>query len=299
VSRKKSKRRQRHKQRSARRPLVDPRLVSAQVTHQDGTPVEGNQFIVALSPLRLESGAVLLHQAPLSPAFYLLTAKELRDRGERERQSALRRVVPELSEFGDLYLPDHHAPILLDGLGRLASAVVLAAAAIEAFANELIDRLDSTAVVVVERRKEEVEIAQPDMVRRLSTEEKLHLVAPLATGKPSIKGRAIWGRFKQLSKLRDEVVHLKERGRTPDPDEPGVFGQILLGGAASCVEEAAAVIDACEPGGSHRRHVPNSAFLRSRPSACHVRSDGAYPGAYPDVRKRRLAGVFESVCASS
>jgi hypothetical protein len=60
------------------------------------------------------------------------------------------------------------------------------------------------------------------MERRLRLEEKLDLAVPLATGRPSIKGRSeIWTRFKRLSDLRNEVVHLKERGRTNDPGLPG------------------------------------------------------------------------------
>jgi hypothetical protein len=222
--------------------------MNVHVTHQNGVPVTQETIFVGLTPLRLPDGNVLLHQTPLSAAFYLVTANELRNRGERERQVALRRAGPETSDFGDLHVPDRHAGKLMDGLWRLCSAVVLSAAAVEAYANEAIDRLDESATIIVERREGKLEIAMSDMERRLRLEEKLDLAVPLATGRPSIKGRSeIWTRFRRLSDLRNEVVHLKERGRTNDPDMPGIFGRLVLGEGATCIEDAAAVIDACEP----------------------------------------------------
>jgi hypothetical protein len=54
-------------------------------------------------------------------------------------------------------------------------------------------------------------------------------------------------KFRKLTKLRDEVVHTKGARRPEDPDNPGVFGRLLLGEGSRCVEDAAEVIIACEP----------------------------------------------------
>jgi hypothetical protein len=50
-----------------------------------------------------------------------------------------------------------------------------------------------------------------------------------------------------MNELRGEVVHVKARGRTDDPDVASVLGRLLLGEGSSCIEDAAAVIVAYEP----------------------------------------------------
>jgi hypothetical protein len=54
--------------------------------------------------------------------------------------------------------------------------------------------------------------------------------------------------FRRLTELRGEVVHVKANRRTTDLDSTSVFGRLLRGDATRCVEDAASVIDACEPG---------------------------------------------------
>jgi hypothetical protein len=63
-----------------------------------------------------------------------------------------------------------------------------------------------------------------------------------APGRPraGLPGREPWPRFKRLSELRGEVVHVKARGRTDEPDVPSILGRLLLGEGSTCVEDATA-----------------------------------------------------------
>jgi hypothetical protein len=212
----------------------------------DGISVPEPMFIFPVDRFRLEDGRVAAFHAPLMPAFYLFTAKELRDVGEKERKQVLGSLVPEpRPDYADVNVSDDS--LVMDAVGKLGSAVILAAGAIEAYANEAVERLPDDATVTIERRGVRREIPRADMVRRLALDEKLDLIVPLVSSRPSIKGRDPWPRFRRLNELRGEVVHVKSRGRTDDPDVPSVLGRLLLGEGSTCVEDAAAVIVACEP----------------------------------------------------
>jgi hypothetical protein len=224
----------------------DPRLLTVRVTEVGGVPVDEDTFIFPVDRLRLADGNVLAFHAALVPAFYLMTAKALRDDGERERQEVMASLVPadERDDYADVNVKSDS--LAMDALGKLASAVILSAGAVEAYVNEAIDRLPETATVEIVRRRETQTVAQPEMVRRLSLEEKLDLVVPKVMGTTSIKGREPWPRFKRLNELRGEVVHVKARGRTDDPDIPSALGRLMVGEGSSCVEDAVAVITAYE-----------------------------------------------------
>ncbi len=225
----------------------DPRLWTREVTAMDGVPVTEPTFVHPVDRLRMDDGKVLAFHATSVPAFYLLTARGLRDQGEQERQTVMATIKPSP-------LPDDHSDLdisddslAMDALGKLASAVILSAAAIEAYANEAIDRLDPAATVTIKRRNKQSEVPQADLVRRLRLDEKLDLVAPLVSGQASIKGTRPWELFKKLNELRGDVVHVKARGRTNDPDIPSVLGRLLLGEGSHCIEDAVTIINAVDP----------------------------------------------------
>ncbi len=225
----------------------DPRLLTVEVTAIGGVPVAEPTFIYPVDRLRLADRKVLAFHAPSVPAFYLLTARALRDEGESERKRVMETIRPatERNDWAEMDVSDDS--LAMDALGKLASAVILSMAAVEAYANEAIDRLDAADTVTIERRGDQLEVPQPELVRRLGLDEKLDLVAPRVSGHPSIKGTRPWELFKKLNELRGEVVHLKARGRTDDPDVPSVLGRLLLGEGSNCVEDAVIVITACDP----------------------------------------------------
>lgn len=86
-----------------------------------------------------------------------------------------------------------------------------------------------------------------DMVRRLNLEEKLTRAVPLLPDGANIKGTRPWERYLHLKRLRDELVHVKERGYSPDPDEPTAYDRLLLGHGDDCVEDAVSVAAGARP----------------------------------------------------
>jgi hypothetical protein len=126
----------------------------------------------------------------------------------------------------------------------------MAAAAIEAHANDMIGRLPDDAMVEVPTRLggETVPVMRGKAAMDwLPMSDKLARAVPLLHGTESIKGTIAWQKYKQLFRLRNALVHPR-RGAVNNPDLPSVFGKLLLGEGSSAPEDAADVIEAPEPG---------------------------------------------------
>jgi hypothetical protein len=202
----------------------DPRLAATQIVgpiEVDGPlDVKPGDWIVAMSPVRMPDGRLLAYHPPQPVAFNLIEAKRHRDRGAAQRRSIM----------GDLKGPDgngHYRPqnshAVLDCLSDLVGAVLHAFTAIESLANHSVDQLPDDATVEVERQGDIVTVAKGDMVRRLSITEKLNFAVPLLEDGHPTKGTAAWERFVHLKRLRDDLVHVKERGySTSDQIESAV-----------------------------------------------------------------------------
>ena len=229
----------------AAREFADPRGLSVQITAQGGIPVTEESYIFAIEPIRLDGGAELWFQSPHVPPFYLLTAKMFRDRAEPKRVAA----VTATTETPDGTLRPLNAKGAFDAIEGLAISVILAAAAIEAHANDMISRLDEAAQITVTRRGMAHVYERDSMERSLGLEEKLDLVGPLFTGRPSIKGTSPWEAYRRVVDLRNELVHPK-REAVPkyDPDDPSPYGLLMRGKGSRAPEDAATVIEAIEPG---------------------------------------------------
>jgi hypothetical protein len=229
------------------RPFPDPRLWTTEVKEIGGKPVAEPTFIFPVDRLRLDDHRVLAFHAPTMPGFYLVTAKEFRDKGERGRQEVIASIrdATEREDWADVNVSDDS--LALDALGQLFSAVIFSAAAVEAYANEAVDRLPDGTTIQRRGGKEVQEIPKDEAIRRLSLDEKLHLVLPIVTGVDSIKGRKPWEAFVRLNELRGEIVHYKPRGKTDDPDIASALGRLLKGESSTCIEDAAEIILAYEP----------------------------------------------------
>ena len=224
----------------------DPRLWTTEVKATGGVPVSEPTFIFPVDRLRLDDGRVLAFHVATMPGFFLITAKGHRDEGELELQEVLAsiREATDREDWADVNVSDDS--LALDALGKLFSAVILSAAAVEAYANEAVDRLPDGTMIERRRGKETQQIPKEEAIRRLGLDEKLHLVLPLVTGIDSIKGTRAWEAFVRLNELRGEVVHYKPRGKTDDPDIASALGRLLKGEASTCVEDAASIILAYE-----------------------------------------------------
>jgi hypothetical protein len=133
--------------------------------------------------------------------------------------------------------------LTLDCFTELVEAVLLSYAAVEAMVNEMIESLDDCVTIRrVNAKGVEVELDKAEMVRRMSTAEKLNVAIPLVTGEPSVKGTVFWDRFVRLRRIRDALVHIKQGGYSNDADHPSEFGMLLRGDADDCVLDAIALV---------------------------------------------------------
>ena len=128
--------------------------------------------------------------------------------------------------------------------------MILAVAAIEAHANDMIGRLPEDAMLELPMRlaRETIPVMRNKSgMDRLRLGEKLARTAPLLHGSESIKGTVAWQKYKRLSRIRNSLVH-QRREAVNDPLKPSPFGRLLLGEGSSAPEDAAKVIEALEPG---------------------------------------------------
>jgi hypothetical protein len=224
---------------------LDRRSISAEIREFDGVPVAEAHVIVVVEPIRLDSGYDLYFQSPFVVPFYLLKSKALRDAAEPKRLAALANTV----EAQDGALRPVEPGTVHDALEDLVPAVVLAAAAIEAHANDMIRRLPDDAMVEVPTRiaGETVAVMRNKTgMDRLPLGDKLSRVCPLLYGAQSIKGSVAWQKYKRLSRLRNALVHPRPVAIN-DPLNPGPFGRLMLGDGSTAPEDAAAVIEAIDP----------------------------------------------------
>jgi len=216
------------------------------VSAEGGVPVAEETHIVVIEPITLPSGDELWFQSPHIQPFYLLEAKKLRDEAERKRVKSITKTVR--TPDGSLRPADPGAAF--DALRGLALTAILSAAAIEAYANDAIRRLPDEAMVEVPTRvagKTITEMRGKARMDWLPIGDKLTRVVPLLTGGASIKGTKAWQDFRRINKLRNALVHIKPEVLN-DPSKPGIFGRLMLGEASTAPEDAAAVIEALEPG---------------------------------------------------
>jgi hypothetical protein len=228
------------------RELVDKRGISAEVTAIGGVPVAEPHTVVVIEPIRLADGSDLYFQSPFVEVFYLLKAKALRDAAEPKRMAALTdRKQEKDGTFSPLKPADS-----FDALEDLALAVILAAAAIEAHANNMIARLPEDAMVEIPTRYAGETVAvmrNKAAMNWLPIGIKLARAVPLLHGTGSIKGTVAWQKYRKIFKIRNALMHPR-REALNDPLNPGPFGRLMLGDGANAPEDAANVIEAIEPG---------------------------------------------------
>ena len=122
------------------------------------------------------------------------------------------------------------SPVVYDYLELIMSSIIFAYTAIEAFANE---EIPDDFSYKAERASSGLLVAyQKDSIeRRVSLDEKLATILPQALGKPSPKGLRIWADYVNLRKLRDRIIHLKSRDRTPSKNDnlhpDSIWSQLL------------------------------------------------------------------------
>jgi hypothetical protein len=246
---------------STREHVDDSRSVVVEATGMDGVAFDEPHVMVLIEPIRLPSGDDLYFQSPFVVPFYLLKSKKLRDAAEPRRLEALTHTKRE--DDGTLRPLDPFGA--LDALEDLVLAVTMASAAIEAHANDMIGRLPDDAMVEIPTRlggKTVHVMRNKAAMDWLPISDKLARAVPLLHGSKSIKGTAAWQKYRRLFRLRNALVHPR-RVAVNDPLKPSAFGRLLLGEASSAPEDAAAVIEALEPGwglDACSRHIRSMRF---------------------------------------
>jgi hypothetical protein len=216
----------------------DPRLVATRITT--------GGWVLNVSPARMEDGRELGWYPPQPVALGLLEAEAL----PRSRSQGARSIMSDLEprEDGRWGWPPAKAPQMIDFVSDLQVAVLYAFTAIESLANHSIDQLDDAATIDVTTAKGEAkQLPKAEMVRRLSISDKLSRVVSMLDDGINIKGTGPWERYRHLKRLRDELVHVKERGYSPDPEELTAYDRLLLGQGDGCVEDAIAVVVGARP----------------------------------------------------
>jgi hypothetical protein len=207
----------------------------------DGVPVPPDTWIYVISPAQMPDGRLLRWYPPMPVAFNLIQAKRYRDRGVSERLSIMSRLAKRRDD--EAYGPTNPRRAV-DCIFDLQTAVLCAFLAIESFANHAVETLPDGKTITYKGST----LDKPAMIR-IATDEKFKRVVPLLEGARRIAGDSkIWGRYQELKFLRDELVHIKQRGNTSDPDDPSAYDSLMLGAGDECVEAAIAVIEGAWPG---------------------------------------------------
>jgi hypothetical protein len=248
-----ARRRRRRERRRALNPgrQQDARLVAARALAANGVAYPAETWILAVSPVRMDDNRVLMWHPPQAVAFGLVDAKTYRDRGSKQRRSLMSQI--RVRRDGNPGFPNPSA--VIDCVRDLQSAVLYAFTAIESFANHVVDMLEDEAEAdlkagaeprMYERKGEAMPWSE---VVRLSMDEKLKKVLPMKKECAHVAGDAeVWGRYRALKFLRDELVHVKERGYDPDPNTRTAYDRLIMGEGDMCVEDARTLIDRCWPG---------------------------------------------------
>lgn len=212
-----------------------------------GLPAGTQLPVWLLDRAPLSAGAYVDLAAPNVPVLYLFKAKEARDAAEPARRDEIKRQLLLPQDDSIHASGDAHVYTLI---AELVTATLLSYAAVEAHLNHMIDRLPDTAMVEIVQEVNGVEISVmrgKGPMRWFSTSAKLDRVAPLFSGRPSIKGTGLWQQFVTLRRLRDGLVHPKI-DQPLARQEPSAMAQLLRGDGSDAPESAARIVDAIEPG---------------------------------------------------
>jgi hypothetical protein len=175
-------------------------------------------------------------------AFNLVEAEPFRSRGVKARNKILGALKRRPRD--DAWGPSMGSRVVIDCVFDLQTTVLCASLAVESLANHAIETLPAGTTIT--RRKTTYD--KGAMVRWLSLDEKYKKALPMVAGGRSIAGTRTWDRYLALKDLRDELVHIKERGLRTDADEPSAYDRLILGEADSCVDDAIAVVEGAWPG---------------------------------------------------
>jgi hypothetical protein len=105
--------------------------------------------------------------------------------------------------------------------------------------------LPPDTVVTVRKGRQ---LSGSELITGLGIDDKLKRVVPLLDQGQTVAGTAAWERYRALKFLRDELVHVKERGYDSDPHVRTAYDRLMIREGDACVEDARAVVETAFPG---------------------------------------------------
>jgi hypothetical protein len=193
-------------------------------SHKAGAPV----ILVTVGPGT--RGKSIAFATPSSPALFLSAAMRAANLADGFRASV--RFHDQLSPDGPAQgVSDGSTESLYDFFEQAVAAVVFSYQAIEAFANEEVQRLVTKPMTLDLRGR--LEQCDADAIERwASTEQKLIDVLPSAMKVRPAKKSTWWSSFKALARIRNDTVHLKAARAYPrraaGVPAQSVFHELLL-----------------------------------------------------------------------
>jgi hypothetical protein len=174
---------------------------------------DGRYFAIDKSPLGDGIAAIATEERfkGLTVGFGLPSAPALMLHLAYESFAAYRST--DVIEFFDRHpqgrWPDDQKP-LFNFFERFISHVVFSFTALESFTNEVVP-LGYSYRTIDRNTSKEVIYSRDEIQRYISLDEKLSTLLPDALGIESPKGLHTWRDFKKLKKVRNRVIHLKQR----------------------------------------------------------------------------------------
>ena len=190
----------------------DWRLHAVTAVSEDSGGLKRGDVIKAAFPLKLGDGTTVQAGAPNLDGLILdfaakLDVEAVRLQAEMAAEAASGRMVEDASLF----------EILQKRMGSAAFAFT----AVESFANEVIsnayyqgfqyEQMQPSGIVAV--------LSHEDVLRHVSTDEKLASILPAHLKLPSPKGGVHWQNFQRLKKIRNRIIHLKDGDRANSVDK--------------------------------------------------------------------------------
>jgi hypothetical protein len=203
-------------------------------------PVTSQDNAAVVSRVELPDGRVLAFRGAQVVGFNLFEAQWHARRGARTRRHAVGNLHRRDDGTWEISDPTEELDVARD----LGAAVLLSYAGLEGLGNRTIEEMRKDATVEFERDGETITLGRDQMERVLSVPEKLSVVVPAFTRKPSIEGGALWGKLERICSLRDGLVGGASHRVAQDAE---ILGRLYRGDADTCAEDAIAVVGALRP----------------------------------------------------
>jgi hypothetical protein len=199
--------------------LFETTLAADMPAAYSGGPEHKAGARIVMSTLGARRGAVPLGFATPSTSALALSAA-IRAAADAAALRSSLRYTPNISPWGPAEaVTDETMGKLYDFFEQAYIAIVFSYQAVEAFANEEIQRL-VTAPQHLSLRGRWEDLDADACERWLSTGQKIADLLPGLLGITAPKKEKWWPAFKELGRLRDATIHLKARHAYPRTGEP-------------------------------------------------------------------------------